>query len=89
MRTHLLLAIVVFSLAGCAAAPTPVPSAPILPSAPVDFGKPVPVREPNVGDDARAYAARERAGRITANRRLSNDAAFYADVVSKFGATSP
>ena len=89
MRTHLLLAIAVFGLAGCAEGPAPVVSAPILPSAPVDFGKPVAVREPSIGDDARAYAARERAGRITANRRLSNDAAFYADVVSKFGATSP
>ena len=85
MRTHLFLVFATLGLAGCGA-PPPVALSPILPGAPVDFGHPVAVRAPQVGEDARVYAARERAGRLTANRRLVNDAAFYADVVSKFGA---
>ena len=78
--------LVVLALAGCNE--TPVVSAPpaILPAPPSDFGKPVAVKPPKVGDDARGYAARERAGRLTANRRLANDAAFYADVRAKLGA---
>ncbi len=85
MRTSLFLAAAAFGLSGCAGSPTPIATAPILPGAPSDFGKPVAVRAPKIGEDARGYAARERAGRLTANRRLANDAAFYADVVSKFG----
>jgi hypothetical protein len=88
MRPHILLAIIVLGLAGCVGDPAPNVTAPILPGAPTDFGKPVAVRAPKVGEDARVYAARERAGRLTANQRLVNDAAFYADVVSKFGASA-
>ena len=76
------------TLAGCAGSPPPVisaPQAPVLPSAPADFGKPVAVRPPKVGEDARVYAGRERVGRLTANRRLSNDAAFYRDVTTNLG----
>jgi len=41
-----------------------------------------------VGQDARAYAARALAALRTANGRLNDDAAFYADVQQKFGAGS-
>lgn len=77
--------LVALALAGCGEAPVISAPAPVLPTAPTDFGKPVAVKPPKIGEDARAYAARERAARLTANRRLTNDAAFYADVVSKFG----
>ena len=88
MRRHcFVFAILVASaLTGCATAPGPIASAPILPAAPANFGKPVAVRAPKVGEDARVYAARERAGRLTANRRLGDDAAFYSGVVTTLGA---
>ena len=76
--------LVVLALAGCAEAPGPTMSAPLLPAAPADFGRPVTVRAPRAGEDARAYAAREKAGRLTANHRLTNDDAFYRDVETRF-----
>ena len=75
--------LVALALAGCGEAPVVSAPAPILPAAPTDFGKPVAVKPPKVGEDARVYAARERAGRLTANARLKNDGAFYADVKAK------
>lgn len=77
------------TLAGCATSDTQPPdlaARPILPPAPAAFGKPVAVRPPKAGEDARAYAAREIAGRLVANQRLRDDAAFYADVTTRFGA---
>jgi len=59
-------------------------SAPSLPPAPSTFGLPVPLPNPHKGQDARAFAAKERAVILEANQRLRNDAAFYSDVVSKF-----
>ena len=74
-------------LAGCAgSAPPSLATRPVLPAAPAAFGAPVRVREPHAGEDARAYAARERAGRLRANGRLADDAAFYRDVVKSYGA---
>ncbi len=58
----------------------------MLPPAPAAFGAPVAVPPALVGEDARAYAAREKAGRLDANARLGADSAFYADVVQRFGA---
>lgn len=88
MRRHrfVLAILVAAALTGCAATPPVAPSAPVLPAAPANFGKPVAVRPPKVGEDARAYAARERAARFTANRRLTDDAAFYSGVVTTLGA---
>ncbi len=59
---------------------------PVLPPAPASFGVPVVVPPAQAGEDARAYAAREKAGRLDANARLGADAAFYADVVQHYGA---
>ncbi len=59
---------------------------PILPAAPASFGSPVVVPPAQAGEDARAYAAREKAGRLDANARLGADSAFYADVVRHYGA---
>ena len=78
--------LVVAALTGCAETPAIKASAPVMPAAPTNFGKPVAVRAPKVGEDARVYAARERAARFTANRRLTDDAAFYAGVVTAVGA---
>ncbi len=89
MRRYLLLAMAALGLTGCVGDPAPVATALIFPGAPVDFGKPVFVRPPKIGEDARVYAARERAGRLTANRRLADDAAFYADVAAKVRAPAP
>ncbi len=47
---------------------------------------PVAVPPAQAGEDARAYAAREKAGRLDANARLAADTAFYADVVKHYGA---
>lgn len=60
---------------------------PTLPEPPADFGAAVAIPSPVAGQDARALAAKERAAILQANGRLSNDRAFYLDVVSKFGAT--
>jgi len=45
------------------------------------FGQPVKLPTPSKGEDARAFAARERAA---LDRRLSNDASFYGDVEKNF-----
>ena len=73
----------------CAGCATSVPPAPqvikvYLPPAPADFGRPVDVRPPRIGEDARAFAAREKVGRLTANQRLENDRRFYDSVQKKF-----
>jgi hypothetical protein len=54
-----------------------------LPTAPVDFGKPVAV--PARTKDARAWAVRARGAIDVANGRLRNDAKFYGDVQRDFG----
>jgi len=54
-----------------------------LPTAPVDFGKPVAV--PARTKDARAWAVRARGAIDIANGRLRNDAKFYGDVQRDFG----
>jgi hypothetical protein len=55
-----------------------------LPPPPADFGLPVPVPAIKSGDDARVVAARLARALRTANTRLSNDSAFYADVTAQF-----
>ena len=70
-------------LAGCAASGPAL--RPVLPAPPAHFGEPVAVRPPRAGEDARAYAARERVGRLGANDRLRDDAGFYQDVQRDFG----
>ena len=57
-----------------------------LPTPPADFGRPVMAPEIHRGDDARALAARLAGALVTANTRLKNDAAFYADVQKGFAA---
>lgn len=89
MRRHrfVLGILVVMALTGCGETPVvTAPPPPVLPATPADFGKPVAVKPPQVGEDARAYAARERAGRLTANQRLKNDSAFLVDLKANFGA---
>ncbi len=80
--------LVALALAGCGEAPVVSAPAPILPSAPAYIGCPVKVRPPTVGEDARVLAARERVGRLTANRCFRDATAFYSDVEAKFGAPS-
>lgn len=53
------------------------PSTAPLPPPPNNFGRPVAAPALKAGDDARAYAAKERAARIADEGRLSNDAAYY------------
>jgi hypothetical protein len=70
-------------LVGCATSGPDV--RPVLPAPPAHFGRPVSVRPPVAGEDARAYAAREKAGRLVANGRLRDDESFYGDVQKDFG----
>jgi len=74
--------------AGCARPPVldlsePKEQRAALPSAPADFGKPVPI--PARTKDARAWAVRARGAINVANGRLKNDAKFYGDVQRDFG----
>ena len=57
---------------------------PSLPVAPADFGRPVKVPDLTKGEDARAGLAETRGALAKANGRLTNDAAFYGDVVKNF-----
>jgi hypothetical protein len=58
---------------------------PALPEPPPSFGAVVALPAPVAGQDARAFAAKERAAIVEANSRLRNDRSFYSDVQSKFG----
>ena len=71
-------------LSGCNPSAAP-PIRPNLPPASPDFGRPVPVPTPKVGQDARLFAGQNRKAVIEANQRLRNDAAFYRDVQEQFG----
>lgn len=71
-------------LAGCAASG----SAPITRSLPEEpaFARPVLVADPQPGEAAVAVAARERAGRLAANRVITGMRAWYSDVRVQFAA---
>jgi hypothetical protein len=56
-----------------------------LPPAPNDFGAPVALPKAKAGDDLKVFAIENRKAATLANRRLSNDAAFYAEVQRDFG----
>lgn len=70
-------------------APAPQAIRPNLPDAPQQFGKPVSIPEPRRGQDARVFAAATRKAALEANQRLRDDAAFYRDVQTNFGAGQP
>ena len=72
------------TLTACQPSAAP-PIRPNLPPASPDFGRPVPVPTPKVGQDARLFAGQNRKAVIEANQRLRNDAAFYRDVQEQFG----
>jgi len=65
------------------------PPPPLLPSPPAGFGVPVDVDPPKEGEDARAYSARERRGRLINAERLESDRQFYQDVRQAFTAPAP
>ena len=58
---------------------------PTLPPAPENFGKPVTLPKAMSGASLRRFALENRAAAIAANQRLMDDAAFYEDVLSRFG----
>ena len=72
-------------LSGCAASTPPVIERPRLPDAPADYGAPVDLPAATIGKDMRVFALENRRAAILANRRLENDAAFYAGVTKEFG----
>lgn len=51
------------------------------------FGESVKIPQPKKGEDARVFAARERAAILEGNQRLRNDRSFYQDVLDKFSGT--
>ena len=71
----LLIAVIV---AGCSTSGS-VPASRQLP-APPDFAKPVSVPDPKIGEPALAVAGRERAGRLQANRIITEFRNWYAGV---------
>jgi len=55
-----------------------------LPAPPENFGKPVPLPKPKVGEGMKTFALKNRAAAIEANNRLENDRTFYDDVLEMF-----
>lgn len=75
-------------VAGCAASrPVLVDARGPLPVPPSLFGKSVAIPEPHAKESAKGYAARTLGALSVADGRLGDDAAFYADVQSRFGAS--
>jgi hypothetical protein len=73
-------------LAGCATStPAPVLERPRLPAPPTDFGKAVTLPAARAGGDLKVFALENRKAALLANRRLADDADFYADVRRGFG----
>jgi hypothetical protein len=73
-------------LASCATStPAPVIERPRLPTPPSEFGAPVALPQARTGDDVKVFALENRKAAIIANRRLADDAAFYADVRRGYG----
>lgn len=66
------------TVAGCSTSGS-APSARQLPAVP-DFAKPVSVPDPNIGEPALTIAGRERAGRLQANRIITEFRDWYAGV---------
>ena len=52
---------------------------------PEKFGRPVDLPPVKKGESVKVFALKNRAAVIEANNRLSNDAAFYYDVLRLFG----
>lgn len=52
---------------------------------PEKFGRPVDLPPVKKGESVKVFALKNRAAAIEANNRLSNDAAFYYDVLRMFG----
>lgn len=75
LAAALLMAVIV---AGCSTSGS-VPATRQLPAAP-DFAKPVSVPDPKVGEPALTIAGRERAGRLQANRIITEFRDWYAGV---------
>lgn len=48
------------------------------------YATPVKVQDPKAGDDPIAVAARERAGRVQANKRIDAVGAWYEDVRARY-----
>jgi hypothetical protein len=71
-------------LGACATNPSP-PISLALPTAPAQFGTRVAAPRIKIGEDARSALAHEREALSIANRRLTNDGAFYDDVRSRLG----
>lgn len=72
-------------LASCATSTPPLIQRPNLPAAPNDFGAPLALPKPASGADLKAFALENRKAALLANQRLTNDAAFYAEVRRNFG----
>jgi hypothetical protein len=73
-------------LSACATStPPPVFERPRLPAAPADFGKPVALPAGAPGENLKFFALENRKAAVLANQRLSDDAAFYAEVRRNFG----
>ena len=72
-------------LASCSSYQTPLVERPRLPAPPAEFGKPVDLPPVKKGESIKVFALKNRAAAIEANNRLSNDAAFYDDVLRMFG----
>jgi hypothetical protein len=56
----------------------------VLPVEPSNFGKQVELPRPVIGMNAKIFALQNRKALIEANRRLTNDSEFYADVKRDF-----
>jgi len=69
-------------LAGCVTSGRPVVerSLPPLPA----YAQPVKVKDPKAGEDPLNVAARERAGRVKANRRIQDLGKWYEGVRSSY-----
>lgn len=72
------------TLAGCATFADAPPER-LLPVSP-SYARPVEVSEPRRGEDPVEVAARERAGRVAANGRLTRFGAWYSCVRSDYAA---
>lgn len=72
--------------AGCSTSPPAEPLARTLPEVPA-FAQPALVSQPRLGEDTLLIAARERAGRATANQTIACFVEWYRAVKDTYGAT--
>ena len=85
LRRPLTVLLTTIFLASCASSRPPVVERPRLPAMPEKFGRPVDLPPVKKGESVKVFALKNRAAAIEANNRLSNDAAFYYDVLRMFG----